>query len=88
MPLISIQINVFLNVDFGVLLGLQQLHTCLAPMLGTIIKLGNFEEMWKIKDTKLKECLIYIISHGHIIFNGHSNYEKLNHITRCLGMYA
>jgi hypothetical protein len=46
------------------------------PMLGTIIKLGNFEEMWKVKDTKLKEYLVYIIFHGYIIFNGHSNYEK------------
>ncbi len=58
------------------------------PMLGTIIKLGKFEEMRKIKDTNLKEYLVYIIFHGHIIFNGHSNYEKSNHFTRCLGVYA
>jgi hypothetical protein len=58
------------------------------PMLGTIIKLGNFEEMWKIKYTKLKEYLVYIIFRGQIIFNGHSNYEKSNHFTRYVGVHA
>jgi len=48
----------------------------------------KFEEMGKIKYTKLKEYLVYIIFHGQIIFNGHSNYEKSNDFTRYVGVYA
>jgi hypothetical protein len=36
------------------------------PMLGNVIKLDDFEHMWRIKDLKFREYLAYNIIRGQL----------------------
>jgi len=58
------------------------------PMLGTIIKLEDFENMWSIKDLKFREYLAYNIICRYIIFHENHNCEKLEKLIGYLGVYA
>jgi hypothetical protein len=59
------------------------------PMLGSVIKLEDFEHMLRIKDLKFREYLAYNIICGYIIFHENHNFcEKLEKLIGYLGVYA
>lgn len=60
-----------------------------APLsLNTMIKLVNFEELWKLKDDGIWEYLVHNILCSHITFNYLQGYGRLEFEARCLRVYA